>query len=185
MNEKVEKANEEKYEVVNSVAGLYDEVEEAKVYDVNKRSKICLKHEWINAHLHLTEVHETNKEYSIYLQGDDGERTFRFCKKCKKIDCLHLFDNVNYRRYTDEFYYISYTIGTCKRCGLRILTQTCGCCNPSNDALTLINEVIVENGLNYNQYGSYYMCEYPVEISRRLKTQNRDSVKSMIVSELV
>ena len=182
----------EEFEKVDSIAGLYDEEVEARIYSINDR-RTCFRHKWVNASLHWVKQIEVKDEgdkssgscYEVSLESSKakfnrewgtGYGGIRFCKRCKLIDCIHLFRGEKvYRVYRDEFYYVSYSIEQCEICKRKILRTGCGVCNPSKEAMMLISEVAKELGISWtgdprkDGFASSYYLELPTNVSRLLK----------------
>lgn len=88
----------------------WDEKSLAETHDISNR-KVCLvKHDFINASLHWSKKVK-NGEYHISLENDRKDENFgppwgkhggiRFCKKCKHIDCIHIWEE---EKEKDEFW---------------------------------------------------------------------------------
>ena|SRR3990167_1474694 len=105
-----------------------------------------------------------------------------FCKICFKIRCPHWFDVVTQQRVGDQHSHVEYNIGTCKFCGLKILLSAPGVCTPSAAALDLMQEALPDR----SGYGSGWVCEAPVMISRIIEERGvevaREHLNRMIRS---
>ena len=109
--------------------GHYDEQSEARIYNILEK-KFCLKHDWTNATLqwikngYYVDIETTKCTEESTEWGHYGE--FRFCKKCKKIDCIHYLDDTKkLRRWINSQDYDTGIIQHCKRCDKWIYTVGC------------------------------------------------------------
>lgn len=119
---------------VESIDGLYDEIAEARLMDINKR-KFCIRHKWINASLRwekqldegFTSINFESEKGMFNREWGKGYGGIRFCSKCKRIDCIHRFkkeDTIEYRIGNMEDYDAFY-VEKCEICGRKILTGSC------------------------------------------------------------
>lgn len=121
---------EEKYIDVFVFDEEYDEQAEAKIYNILDK-KLCIKHKWVNASLQWIKngywVELVTKKATPESTEWGFYGKFRFCKKCKKIDCIHYLDETRLlRRWENSKDYSIATIQHCKRCGKWIYTHGCG-----------------------------------------------------------
>lgn len=182
---------EEKRTTVPSINGLYDEKSEAVVMYMNDK-KFCLKHDFINASLiwnkktindRMVEIPlESEEKKGFYPAWGNGYGGIRYCKKCKKIDCIHIWDNHNtyYIPIHSNFYGIEYYVSHCEICDKRILRSSCCVCTPNIDANILIQNVYHEvTGKSFNafNFGSGFSIELPTYISMLLEDGKQDQAK--------
>mgnify|MGYP001575274607 CR=1 FL=1 len=120
--------------VVPSIEGLYDEKAEAVLYSINNRV-MCFNHAWVNASLHWESTKKTDGSYfCIDFQSEKsrfnspewgfGYGGIRFCKKCKFISCIHLWEKEETYTYTvkhDKYHHTEYVVTQCRICSRRIL----------------------------------------------------------------
>jgi hypothetical protein len=79
----------------------WDEEIKSETHNISTK-KLCLVHNFINASLHWSKKVPSG-EYHISLQNDEEIRRFgpswggrggiRFCKNCKEIDCIHIWED--------------------------------------------------------------------------------------------
>ena len=181
--------------VVTSWRGLYDEEAEAVIMRVDRR-KFCLKHKWVNASLMWESAKRPDGTwYSIDLENrvadpqmgipvwGTGYGGIRFCRRCKQIGCIHLWDKEKFKVYVIEsgpHYHEERFVGTCKICGLRVSTGGCGVCKPVPDAQRIIaDEYQKLNGVPYDssRFGSGWSCEFPVHISNVLSQSGEEAAR--------
>lgn len=169
------------YQTVISLDGLFDETKEASVYDINERKWCWRVHDWINAHLQWKwHVKNRGAEYGVELGNDKNGvwPILRFCRRCKLIDCPHLFkDRIMYRIDCGDFAYTTHLVEHCYRCNCRILIGGSMVCEPDPEASIVIAEAAVLVGTVFpgNGWGSGWHCEFPVAVSSILKYQGRDA----------
>ena len=169
---------------IKSVEGLYDEKSEAVIYNINQR-KLCLNHDFVNASLQW-ERRDAENWWSVSFDdiGEKGYGAFRFCKKCKHIDCVHLWsETIEYEIKTDAYYAVHKVISKCKRCGLRINHGGSGYCTPSTEAQELIDAEFAALGkkprTNQN-YPSGWFIDLPINVSRLLDAGGIDAARKYI-----
>ena len=114
---------------VSEFRGYYDEETEARIYNILNR-KFCLKHQMVNASLqwikngYCVDVITEKATKDSTKWGFNGE--YRFCKRCKKIDCIHYMDDKrNLRRWINSKDYDVANIQHCKRCNKWIYVSGC------------------------------------------------------------
>jgi len=144
------------YQQVKTIDGLFDEKAENQIYNLYRaRPWSCLlrPHTFVNASLMWEPPHKGDDSYySISLEGEywgKGYGGIRFCRRCKKINCIHIWDKYKHRAYeisTDKYYSVVYSISTCKICGRRIYLCSSGESKPNPLAFKLIDEVAVALG---------------------------------------
>lgn len=176
--------------VVNRIEGLYDEKSEAVLMNINARNPTlrCLlgKHDFINASLYwsknknrsidISSPGYKNKDGKIYGAFGIGYGGIRYCRQCKTIDCIHYWDEkteyaVQHGRYFAEVY----DVAVCGACNRRVLRGSFGEMKPSPEAWALIEEVARKLGRRSpspgSGYGSAWMLEFPVAVSRIIDDQ--------------
>jgi hypothetical protein len=191
---------EDKITIKDNIKNYYDEKSEAVIMNINSR-KLCFKHNFINASLRWESKHDEKDSYcSINLESEARENFnpewgrgyggIRYCKNCKLIDCIHVFNNtITYKIETDEFSGAEYCISKCSICDRRILRSGCGYSNPSSEAFKLISDVFKE----YNRpsplsretmmnYGSGYCFELPIHVSRLIRDQGEAAAKNYVTN---
>ncbi len=163
---------------VQTIEGFYDEKAKAELHNINKR-KYCFGHEFINASLHWTSGKLDDRGYydiTIEERHDDphfgnawgiGYGGIRFCLKCKKIDCIHIWGEKKvYKQQVNPYYLIGYIVDSCKICGRRILRQSWGdYTKVKKEAIELIAEVAKEYGTSIDRCGSGFSIELPMQVS--------------------
>ena len=117
----------------------WDEESAATLYNITD-VKYCLFHNFVNASLHFGKTTEEG-EYSISLQADrkpnfnpewgTGYGGIRFCTRCKKIDCIHLWEDQPqpdeaWKTCDHEWLHPNKTQWKCRRCGAQF-NWMCGC----------------------------------------------------------
>ena len=109
-----------KYIDVKDFSEFCDEKSVAESHNILDK-KFCLKHDWINASLrwekngYSVDI-ESLKDWSGKKWGT-GYGAIRFCRKCKKIDCIHYWDiEKTYRIWINSKDYDICVIKHCKRC---------------------------------------------------------------------
>lgn len=156
---------------------VFDEEMEATQYNVNNR-KICFgNHEWINAGLNAWP--DNTGSYDIG-RGRCGD--IRFCKKCKKISCVHHFTFQPYKSNRTKYYHISTLVGVCSICKLRIKLSSYGCHHASEEAWELMRGVVGEQRLLSLPSG--FQCELPVQVSEIIDMQGKDAAVRHILHAL-
>jgi len=122
---------------VQSWGGLFDERSEAINCDINDRTTGPHKCEFVNASLRWESEHHRREgvwsgwnlgadESDFHPQwGASGHGTIRFCRKCKHIDCLHVWEkSTKYAGpFAEDRSRIVSVISTCKICRRRIITN--------------------------------------------------------------
>ena len=165
---------------VSTIKGHYDEESKSVIQSINNR-KFCFSHKWINASLRWDK-----NNYSISIENEQKKWGFgyggiRYCEKCKKIDCIHLWDEektIEYRIGNNDFSYQSYIVKTCRICKRKIYTHGCTHNRPSEKAMELLNKYIPK--YTSNNFGSWWFCELPVEISLMLEKEKEKDVIDFI-----
>lgn len=172
---------------VSTIDGLYDEKSEALTCNVSGRRDAwrCLvsPHKWVNASLHFE-----RENFSINLKCTKSDPPawgesyggIRFCRRCKLIDCIHLWgEEKHYEVESGKFYSTHHEVATCRICLKRILRGGWGQPKPDPEAWEVMNQVCKELGKAPVRadggYGSGWICELPVAISQILDEQGRDS----------
>ena len=147
-----------------------DEEVSSYILDINKRrgSWRCpfQGHDWINATLRWDRAIDDRSHWSVHIQEPDNGASMRFCRRCKVIDCVHLFEDETLRLDETTYSYSEYLVGTCKRCHKRILRSGWTVCTPTQRAIELVHEVAREAGTNMERVGSGFHCDLPVSISK-------------------
>jgi hypothetical protein len=180
--------------VVQSIDGLYDEEAEAIVRRIDER-KFCFKHKFVNASLAWASKTYPNCPYffiDIENRADQpgfcfpwgvGYGGIRYCKRCKLIDCIHVWDkakSVVYAIVSSPFYETCSVVETCRACGRRVLTNGWGSCKPSVDSARIITEEYQKlKGVEYDasRFGSGWSLEFPVHISEVLASQGEEAAR--------
>jgi len=115
------------------------------------------------------------------LNGGTGYGGIRYCKKCKHIDCIHVFEpTITYKVETDEFSGSQYTVSKCKICNKRILREHSGYSYPSKEAYDLVDKIFKEHSVNMTNCGSGYMIELPLHVSRLLRDRGEETARRYI-----
>lgn len=186
--------------IVDSSDGLYDEKAEAVIYNISDRQACWWRrHAFVNASPQWEAIRYTDHALvSVPLEGlgaGGGYGGIRFCRRCKLIDCIHRWSSeVTYRVMRTEFNLTGYVVGTCERCGRRVLLNSFGCSNPDPRAVALIDEVASELGKprvsrrteemtlpGYgNGYGSGYVIEFPAQVSQVLKLHGEPEARAYV-----
>lgn len=117
-------------EYVKSIDGLYDEQDDKIIMHINNRS-FCWTHKWVNAELEWRKRLGERREVCIgweshkpFVKFSFHRYLIRFCRRCKRIDCIHSFDAGQEYRIGTEMCYLGYHIVTCQFCGKRILLNS-------------------------------------------------------------
>lgn len=183
---------QDKIIITDNIEKYYDEESEAVLMNINNR-KFCLKHKFINASLQW----ERNN-YSIRLESKarknfnpewgTGYGGIRYCKRCKCIDCIHIFEPTKtYCIETNEFSGANFIISRCKICKRRILRGVYGYTGSLIESHKLINDVFQEHGMKSplskeSEYGSGYFIELPLNVSRLLRDCDENAARAYIES---
>lgn len=181
--------------IVSALEGLFDEEAEAAIYEINDR-RLCLRHSWVNASLQWqTETTAEGKFWAVTFRGGEwcnepawgqGHGGIRFCKRCKRIDCIHLFEESTYKIPVDAYVWGEYVIGVCRRCHRRILLAGWQVVSHSEKDIALIQEIANELGASWSvhplsfAYGSYYYTDFPVAVARLLDTGEGERARRFI-----
>ena len=177
--------------MTDDIKNHYDENSEAVLMNINDR-KFCFKHEFINASLYWESKHDEKNSYcSIHFESKARENFnpewgtgyggIRYCKKCKHIDCIHVFeDSKTYKVETDEFSGSDYVVDYCGICKRRILRSAGGYSNPSKEAFELAHQVLKEHNIEMYNCGSGYFIELPIHVSRVLRDYGEDAAKKYL-----
>jgi hypothetical protein len=143
---------------VASFEGLYDEESLLGIsFNINER-KHCLFgiHYWVNAGLEWRKTfyqsgHPTSVGYYVELRSSwPGDvplsyGNIRLCRRCKRIDCYHLWEGLTENELAYDAYYSEVlTVARCHRCGRRVAMGRFSECHPTQEALDLVNEVVGE-----------------------------------------
>ena len=187
--------NEIKRTVVKSMNGLYDEEAVALTTNIAaRRTHPFTPHEWINASLHF----ERNS-YNLSIENRTPPKGFgpawgtayggiRYCKKCKQIDCIHLWgEETSYEVKQGEWYSVHYHVAACKICSCRVLRGSFGESKPSVAAQQLIAQTLEDlrlSELTRGRYGSGWVCELPVVVSQILATQGESAALNYILDSI-
>lgn len=165
--------------------GLYDETIERVSRDINNRHGVwkcrLFGHDWTNASLEIRWRTPGNTDRLPNCSADIGPAwngAVRYCRRCKLVVCVHFFPDANRTTIkldeTPEGY-VSYSIDTCKLCGLRILRGGSTVFTPSSEALAIVQaEVEKRPG---KTYGSGFYCELPAQVSRVLRLRGEAFAK--------
>lgn len=170
--------------VVSSIDGLYDEKAEAILSHINDRKKCVWKHDLVNASLYWGSKKDDKGSYfSINLESPKSQFScawgmgyggIRYCKRCKLIDCIHLWEEELEKVYEIEkgkYYSEGYSIKTCRVCERRILCSSWGSAQPSRRAFELLSQAAHELGKDLNKYPSGWHVELPIYISEMIDSQ--------------
>lgn len=172
--------------LVSSVNGLYDEKTEAVIMNISDRKRCWKLHDFINASLCWEKKISEKKHFSIWIESPKTELLsgwgqgcggIRYCRKCKLIDCIHLWEEPRkaYEVEEGKYYSVGYSIDTCRVCNRRILRSSWGSCNPNMKALEIISKAASEIGKNVQNYPSGWHVELPVYISEILDSQGEEA----------
>lgn len=178
--------------VVLSIDGLYDEKSEALTMNIAvMKSHLFAPHDWVNASLHFERANfHVSIENSRPPEGfgpawGGGYGGIRYCRLCKLIDCVHLWDErTTYEVRHGDFYCVRHTVSSCRVCKRRIHGGSTGVCQPSAEASRIIDEVIASLGKDQRVMGSYgsgWFCELPVAVSRVLADQGEEAAKRYVL----
>lgn len=195
-------------EVVKTIEGFYDEKAEALSVNIAKR-RLCLKHDWVNASLHWSKQVEIKTEgekssgscYHISIESlarenfnsewGIGYGGIRFCKNCKQIDCIHLWEwQKEYWVRENEFCHDSSIIAKCKICERRILKSGVRLYSSSPEAYNLIQRVVKELNIPYDNpvsssYGSNFYTLLPMRTAYILKTATEAEAEGYVRSVFI
>ena len=178
---------------VESIWGLYDEVEKHQIYDINDRG-ICMRHNWINGLLGCRK-RTAEKIWSTDILGHEfGDilppalKTVRFCSHCKRIDCFHYWDEeIVYKIPFDRFEWAEHTINQCSKCRLRILVRSQHNFHATDYALDFIKRIAGELHINWtgnpqtsSAFGSNYFTVFPSAVSRLIESSGKELAESYV-----
>lgn len=168
---------------VDSLDSYYDERAKALIMNINTRGLCVLRHKWINASLYWSKKLEPGIEAHVDISSPKdvlqrewgkGYGGIRYCRRCKKIDCIHNFKESKVYCIGDGISHISYSVSLCCLCDRRILISSCLVYRPTDEAHKLIALVAKRMSILWtgdpqtNGWGSMWYCEFPVEVSRLL-----------------
>ena len=111
----------------HSIVSLGDVCSETTVWSsawVGQRRELCLHHEWVNGSLHVRNSLKQHNEVEFpQIKGCTTYTPFAYCRHCKLIQCVHLWDDEQEEVYVVEknrnFFLVSY----CVLCTRRVLTD--------------------------------------------------------------
>lgn len=102
-----------------------------------------------------------------------GYGGIRYCRRCKYIDCIHLWEETSKREYfqrLSDFCYNTITVATCQICKCRISRGGERVYEPSPEAMEIIARVAVSLYIYPHAfYGSGWMLEFSERVSSVLK----------------
>ena len=164
----------------------YDEKSEALSCNINNRKSCWLReHDWINASLRAEfGPMKPGSMWSWDIENRksvDGCGGVRFCRRCKKIYCMHYFteeDTVTYIYNESAFYHTEALVRKCRSCGIRVHCGSCGVNTPSQEALDLIYKTIGPDRLG--GCGSGFHVKLPVQVSEILQTHGEPEALAAI-----
>jgi hypothetical protein len=147
----------------------YDEKAEPVEYNEPRYKiiqKLCPHPSYVNASL---ATHPTaERPFGIKISKEIGYGPLRFCRICKKVDCVHDFVNENVDEEHGKYHLTRHQIGLCRKCGRRIYRLSYGI-HLANDAATrMMHDLAQQVGLDCNDYsklGSYWYCELRTKVS--------------------
>jgi hypothetical protein len=147
------------YTVVPTFNGLYDEKSAAETHNINNllNCRFHLNHDFINASLDCRFIGHDGRERYIALHSPavehfnsdwgNGYGGIRFCRRCKVINCIHVWDTTaNYEIEHSKYYSTRAEISHCVHCNKRIIRGGSSCCKPSEAAMLLLDKVFIEAG---------------------------------------
>jgi hypothetical protein len=146
---------------------VYDEEAEAAFYYEPKHKliqKLCPHLSFVNASLH---THPT-KELPFGVNIASGYGVIRFCRVCKKIDCMHEFEDEIIDDAQGAYCVRKHLIGHCQKCGRRIYRTSWTVYLGNDEAMQLMHNIAKANGIeeDYQKLGSYWYCELRTQVSQ-------------------
>lgn len=158
---------------VSSIDGLFDEKSEALSCNISYRT-LCLTHKWINASLHFERDKffvsmEAPAKENFNREWGMGYGGMRYCRNCKLIDCIHLWDEKkHYEIEQGKYYSLHHDIGHCRICERRILLVVWGDSHPDQSIWTIIHDACRATNrpsVDFNSgYGSAWFSEFPIQV---------------------
>lgn len=185
--------------VVQTFDGTFDEKAESTLYNLATR-KHCLfrHHEWVNASLRFEARGfyipvEARKHEPFNPEWGTGYGGIRFCKRCKHIDCIHLWDrNTTYVVERGKYFEETANVSYCRCCKRRVRRDACHVHKPSMAAQQLLDRVLQELGKpprafgdNVSHYGSAWFCEVPTTLSAILDEQGEATARAYLMTLFV
>ena len=131
------------------------------------------KREWLSL-IYCGFAASRRKEFSSRLKLQDSSQ---------KIDCIHLFEDQDYRIFSPDRYYSScHTIGTCKICGLRVLRRAYGDFTHIPEKVhQLIGDVWKEvHGEQEVRWGSGFYSELPLQVARIMDNNGESEAREYV-----
>ena len=143
----------------------FDEESEALTCNIGDR-KLCLKHDYVNASLH----YQKNGRYHFDIFRNNGNGgSVRYCKRCKKIDCVHIFDKTIQYEARYRYYKTVNVVAHCSSCDKWIHTngwtshggEGCEGNAAREKVLDIIGQEISKHSFpkDYIGFGSGFWCE--------------------------
>jgi len=172
---------------VKSFDGLYDEKCEAVLHNIVSIEH-CWKHKFINGSLRFEKAGyfiglESEAKPNFNPEWGTGYGGIRYCKTCKLIDCIHLWETTSdYRMWLSDFYFKTLRVSLCRICKKRISRGGGSVHQPSIEAWDIISKIAKELGKPVpsidNGYGSMWLCEFPSGVSQVLKDSGVEAAES-------
>lgn len=173
---------------VASLDGCFDERAEAVIMNISHRQPCVGMHRWINASLSWSKGNR-----AIALEAGEGPYTaawgggyggIRYCRRCKRIDCIHWWDSevvysIKHHAYLSD----KYVIAHCRFCDLRILRFSTRSVRASSEAATIIDEAALAQGrrpVSEGMYGSWYSGELSAAVSVILEEQGTEAARAYV-----
>ena len=177
---------------VESFDGLYDEMNENRHVDINRRPFLkCRIHKFINGSIGWTSQKPRiggGRDYTnfYYMQScEPVPAAARVCIRCAFIDCLHFYDDLTiYAIYKSRYNSHRKIVGRCYFCGKRIIGGNTDFWECNSKVCELIDNLLA-TGDYFRPFWPYYVFDFPAIASKIFDEQGEDAATKFIIDGLI